>query len=287
MKSSSKIKWFSLFSLATIAVLVWVTVGNEVPTGFLKIFFLDVGQGDAIFIETPNHNQILIDGGAGSNILSQIGEVMPFYDREIDLVISTHPDHDHLGGLIEVLQRYKVNMVLTTGVKTDTKEFSVWQEILNNNNINVQIAKAGQEIKLSKDASLFVLWPLDDLQGQNPKDLNNTSIINRLVYGNFEVLFTGDAEEYSEEMLLEKDFEVQSDVLKVGHHGSKSSTSEKFLKEVSPEVAVIQVGKDNRYRHPHEEVLDRLKNIQIYRTDEHGRIEIESDGKDYKIKTQK
>lgn len=284
---SSKIKWLSLLSIALLNIPLWIAVVSKEPADYLVVNFLDVGQGDAIFIETPLHNQVLIDGGQGSAVLSQLGQVMPFYDKEIDLVILTHPDSDHISGLIEVVKRYKVDTILTTGVKNDTKEFQVWQDLIQSKNIPVQIAVLGQSIQLSQNIHLDVLAPLEDVNGKEVKDLNHTSIVNRLVYGGFKVLFTGDAEFRVEKALIEKNIVVDSDIIKVGHHGSKSSTSQDFLDVVSPEVVVIQVGENNRYHHPAKEVLERLKNTKVYRTDQDGRIEVRSDGTTYNIVTKK
>lgn len=284
---SSKTKWLSLLLLGIITIPIWLALLSEKSSDYLTVNFFDVGQGDAIFIEAPNHNQVLIDGGPGSAVLSQLGTVMPFYDREIDLVVSTHPDSDHLSGLVDVLEQYKVNQVLTTGVKGKTKEFEKWQELLKNKNIIVEIAQAGQMIKLSENVSLNILSPREDFNGKPAEDLNNTSIVGKLIYGDFEVMLAGDAEKKEEDELLNSNINLDSDILKVGHHGSKNSTSARFLQEVFPEAAVIQVGANNRYRHPSEEVLERLEGVKMYRTDQNGRIEVRSNGRGYIVKTHK
>lgn len=282
---SSKTKWLSLSMLGIIVIPVWSAVLGKEPSNYLKVDFLDVGQGDAIFIEAPNHNQVLIDGGPGRAVLSELGRVMPFYDREIDLIISTHPDSDHLSGLIEVLKHYKVDKILTTGVKSDTNGFKEWLSIIKDKNI--QIAEFGQIIQLSKSANMYILSPFENLNGKEEENLNDTSIVSRLVYGDLEILFTGDGEKGLEKEMIDKNLDLKSNILKVGHHGSRNSTTEEFLKAVSPNVAVIQVGANNSYHHPHKEVLGRLAGIKIYRTDQDGRIEVRSDGKEYKIKTKK
>lgn len=287
MPVSSKTKRLLLLPLSLIAFATWYGVIHRQPSNFLTVNFLDIGQGDAIFIEAPNHNQVLIDGGRGSAVLAELGEVMPFYDREIDLIISTHPDSDHLGGLIEVVKRYKVNKILTTSVNSDTKEFEEWERVIQEKNIPVQIAKAGQIITLSKNVKMEVVSPSEDYENKNVEDLNHTSIVNRLVFGDLEILFTGDAEEKRERELLLSGVNLDADILKVGHHGSKKSTTSEFIKAVSPEVAIIQVGENNRYNHPTKEVLERLAGITIYRNDKNGRIEVKSNGRGYKIKKEK
>lgn len=286
MDINRKTKYFSLSFFAVVSALVWSTIFSKEQSSDLTVNFLDVGQGDAIFIETPNHNQALIDGGSGSAVLAQLGKVMPYYDKEIDLLVLTHPDADHLGGLIEVLKRYEVGKILTTGVKTDTNGFQAWQDLIKNKNIPVQIAEFGQVVNLSSDVNLYILSPFENLEGKNVKDLNNTSIVSRLVYGELEILLTGDAEKKLEGELMAKKVNLKSDILKVGHHGSKSSTGENFLEEIKPKKAVIQVGENNRYKHPSKEILDGLdlKGVKIYRTDENGDIEVKSDGKSYEIK---
>ena len=253
--------------------------------GNLHILFFDIGQGDAIFIETPEGHQILIDGGPSKKILEKLMKEMPFWDRTIDLVILSHPEKDHLKGLLHVLNRYKVENVLWTGVLRDTEVFREWQKLLNQEKKREYarefIAKAGQEIK-GGDAKIFILYPFQNLSGKKYKNSNDTSVIAYLIFGKKSFLFTGDATKKTEEKLLEEKFDINSDVLKISHHGSKTSTSKEFLKEVSPEIAVISCGRNNRYGHPDGEVLNRLKKfgIKILRTDQKGDIKVVSNGND-------
>ncbi len=258
-------------------------------SGLLEVNFFDVGQGDAIFIETPQRLQVLIDGGPDAKILEKLGKVMPFWDRTIDLVILTHPDPDHLNGIIEVLKRYKVKEILYTGVvPEDLRQKGV--DVIEKSKAEKIIAKAGQRIKLSRlnldnHAYIDILYPFEDITGQRFSDFNQTSIVCQLVYGKTSFLLAGDAPKSVEYQLLAKQVNLNSDILKVAHHGSKTSTSDYFLKAVSPEIAVIQVGKDNKFGHPHQEVLDILnqQNIRVLRTDLLGDIKITSDGVRYKI----
>ncbi|MCK4473806.1 MBL fold metallo-hydrolase [Candidatus Parcubacteria bacterium] len=264
-----------MIGLVCFNTVAWFAVYDLSKTKFLQVNFFDIGQGDAIFIETPQNHQILIDGGPSSVILEKLNNEMPFWDRSIDLIILTHPEHDHIAGLLAVLKRYKVENILWTGVKRDTSEYNKWLELIENEGAEIFIAQAGQKIIAGK-AIFNVLYPFENLNEQEIKNINNTSIILRLVLGETSFLFTGDAFKSVERKLKDKGINLNSDVLKVGHHGSKTSSAEEFIKEVLPKTAVIQCGKDNRYGHPHQETLDILEkfNIKILRTDKHGDIKI-------------
>ncbi len=247
----------------------------------LKVIFFDVGQGDAIFVETPEGHQILIDGGPSKRILGKLAREMPFLDRTLDLVILTHPESDHLRGLNYVLGRYKVENILWTGVLRDTEVFKEWQKALKEEKANEVIAQAGQKIKAG-NTKIFILYPFENLKGKKYKDSNDTSVIARLVFYKNSFLFTGDATKKTEQQLLDREVDINSDVLKVGHHGSKTSTSKEFLKEVSPEIAVISCGRNNRYDHPHREVLQNLQDfgITILTTYQKGDVKLISNGRD-------
>jgi competence protein ComEC len=277
--------------LICLNAIAWLAVFEMNHVKFLEVNFFDVGQGDAIFIETPLGYQILIDGGPDSAILEKLGKEMPFWDRTIDLIILTHPEHDHIAGLIEVLKTYKVEQILWTGVKRDTREYKKWLELIQEESTKqgakITIARAPQEINLqgSDPCNLQILWPVKNLEGQEVKNTNNTSVIARLVFGENSFLFTGDAYKSVERKLIKAGIFLDSDVLKVGHHGSKTSSSKEFISAVSPEIAVIQCGKDNRYGHPYQETLACLEeyDIKILRTDLDGDIKIISDGINYAI----
>lgn len=287
MRKTLKKPLFLLSFLFFLNVLAWAVVFDLRKTRFLKVDFFDVGQGDAIFIEDPQLHQILIDGGPDSVILEKLGESLPFYDRSLDLIILTHPERDHMDGLIEVLKRYRVENILWTGVLRDTVEYNVWKSLIKKEKAKVFIAKAGQEIKTDSSPPLVfkILYPLQNLEGEMVKNSNDTSIVAQLIFGKSSFLFTGDASKSTEKKLLEENTYLDSDVLKVGHHGSKTSSSEKFIEKVSPEVAVISVGRENRYGHPCQKVLENLAKygIKVLRTDRDGDIKIISDGKNYKI----
>ena len=279
-------KNFSLIILSLLLalnILAWIVVFDLSKIQPLEVVFFDVGQGDSIFIETPKKQQILIDGGPGSAILEKLGTEMPFYDNTLDLIILTHPEKDHLTGLISVLKRYKVENILWTGIIRDTLEFKEWERKILDEKANIKIAKSGQRILWESDSHSFmeILYPSENLVGQEFEDSNETSIVSRLVFGENSFLFTGDIRKSEEKVLLEQRANLDSDILKVSHHGSKTSNSKEFVEKVSPEIAVISLGKENSYGHPHQEVLDILEDygIKILRTDQNGDIKIISDGK--------
>lgn len=249
----------------------------------LKIYFLDVGQGDCTLIRTPYGKNIIIDGGDGNSDKYDYGEkvVYPYLlDRrikKIDYLVASHADNDHMGGLIYILENMKVEQILLGIQSQESNQLKDLIDIANKKKVKIIILKAGDEIKIDKDIRIKVLFPIkNNLILEN--SLNNNSLVFKLKYNNFSMLFTGDIEEIAENELINlyKD-NLKSTILKIAHHGSKSSSSKEFLKSVSPQIAVIGVGKKNKYGHPNEEVLLRLKNygINIYRTDESGEIEIE------------
>ena len=254
------------------AGLVFLDLKNS---NAVKVNFYDIGQGDGIMIEAGNNIQIIIDGGATDKIVEKIGRDLPFYDRRIELVIMTHPDKDHLGGLVDVLRYYQVEQVLITGVKCETAICREWDKIIKEKNVPVKIAQAGQIINLGGGNYLGVLSPRKNLSGREFKDDNDTSVVAKLISGGRSVLFTGDIGFKIEKELMEGNANLNSDILKVSHHGSKYATSSKFLEAVSPETAVICVGK-NSYGHPAEELLSRISDYgaAVKRTDLDGDVGI-------------
>ncbi len=263
--------------------MIFYTVFAETKSNFLKVTFLDVGQGDAIFIESPTGNQFLIDGGPGTSILNALGRVMPFYDKTIDAVLTTHPDQDHIGGIPEVLKNYTVGEYIDSGATSSTGTFLELKNELAKNNTKTEIAIAGEVIDLGGGAYLKILYPENDLKS---KDTNENSVIAKLYYGNSTFLFTGDAPTNVEQYLAMTDgAELDSDVLKVAHHGSRNSLSPEFLSAVSPEYSVISASKDNSFGHPHKEILDFLNGIKsiILGTYDLGDIYFVSDGQTIEI----
>ena len=282
-----KLVWIMLTILICFNVVAWVAVYDLSRPKLLEITYFDIGQGDSIFIETPQGHQILIDGGPSSIILEKLAKEMGFYDKTIDLIILTHPEHDHYFGLLEVLNRYEVKNILWTGIVRDTAEWEEWIKLINQEEAQIFTAQAGQKIILQQDPYIFmdVLHPFENLSGKEFKRANDTSVVVHLFFEDVSFLLTGDISKKIELELIEQKSFLETDVLKVAHHGSKNSSSWEFLELSSPELAIIQAGKDNRYGHPHIDVLARLKEfgIDILRTDLNGDIKIVSDGNNFKI----
>ncbi|MDO8663688.1 MAG: ComEC/Rec2 family competence protein [Candidatus Wildermuthbacteria bacterium] len=274
--------------LAGLNFFAWLAVYDFSRHQLLEVNFFDVGQGDSAFIETPKGRQILIDGGPSSAILEKLSKEMPFWDRTIDLVILTHPEKDHMSGLLDVLKRYKVENILWTGVVRDTAEYKEWEKLIKEEGARIIIAKASQKIIIARSV-LAILYPLDNLEGKVFKDSNNTSIVIKLSFGENNFLFTGDALKLVEKEIIGRGLDIKSDVLKIGHHGSKTSSGEEFIEQVSPAIAVISAGRNNSYGHPHQEVLDTLNKygITVLRTDQNGDIKIISNGDNFKLITSK
>lgn len=279
-----RIIFFITGLLAIVLVLLGVLLFQQKQgKGILEVDFLDVGQGDSILIKAPDNFDILIDGGPDSSVLNELGRNLPFYDRDIELMILTHPHSDHVAGLVEVLKRYEVKKVLYTGALHTSPDYLEWLRLIKEKNIPMEIVKAGDSFQFGASLSLDILYPFEELTNQKVKELNDSSIVSRLVYGQTSFLLMGDAPAEVEEQLLNSELtgQLQSDVLKVGHHGSRYSSSPEFLTAVKPQYAVIQVSKDNKFGHPHLSTLRKLENlgIKILRTDLDGEIKIESDGR--------
>lgn len=272
-----------LFAFVVSVVFVWMQSPSSTASdhsSYLLVSFLDVGQGDAIFIETPDGVQVLVDGGPDSSVLRELGEVMGVRDRTIDIIVGTHPDKDHIGGLVEVLERYEVGAIVKTENMSDTNVAAAYAAATAQENAEIIYARRGQTLTLGASTTLRILFPETD-----PTDMesNTSSIVLQLSYGDIDFLLTGDSPKNIEEYLVLAEGEnLESEVLKVGHHGSRTSTSELFLDEVAPQYAVISAGADNRYGHPNVEVTDMLfnKRVETLSTAEQGSITFLSDGKE-------
>lgn len=258
---------FLLFSLLILVI-------SSLPDRNLHVIFCDVGQGDAILV-TYGTTQILIDGGPDNKVLSCLSRHIPFWDRGVEVLIVTHPQLDHFGGFIDVLRRYEVELVLKPEVEGEIIEWDEFkQEMTKHSAIEGHYVMAGQSIRYSK-LSFDIFNPV---QGCVGTDLNEYSIVGNLSFGEFDILLTGDIGPPVVDYI---DNIKPVEVLKVPHHGSKNGLTEDLLKKSSPKLAVISLGKKNRYGHPHEEVLEMLgeANVKVLRTDIEGEIEIVSDGK--------
>jgi len=240
---------------------------------------LDIGQGDALFIESPSGTQILFDGGPPRKILSELRRVMPPFDRSIDAIVITNPDQDHIGGFLDVLKVYKVGQVFEPGTFNDSKTYQNLKNEIKNKKIPETLARRGMRLDLGEGAVIDILFPDRDVSMWTT---NDGSIVAKLSYGETSIMLMGDSTSETEKIVLTENSKVKlkSTILKVGHHGSKTSTSSQFVQIVAPEYALISDGKENKYGHPHQETLSTLNKwgVEVLRTDLLGRIIMKSDG---------
>ena len=246
----------------------------QINKNTLQVHFIDVGQGDSILIQVNNKN-LLIDSGPNKSEDKLKKYLKKLNISKFDYIIATHPHADHIGNMSYIINNFDVLNFYAPKVENSTKAFETMVESLIRKDLKIKVLKANiKSIDLGKNIVVDVFSPLSN----SYEDLNNYSPIVKISYGNTSFLFTGDAEELSENEVLNAGFDLKCDVLKIGHHGSSSSTSENFLKASNPSIAVISVGEDNTYGHPTDTVLSRLKETKIYRTDINGNIVITSDG---------
>lgn len=274
-ESFKKYGFFYLFLLIVVLIIFIFLFDFEKnkKEGQLTFAILDVGQGDALFVESPTGKQILIDGGKDKNVLRELNKVMPFWDRSIDILIITNPDLDHIGGFLDVIDKYKIQYIIEPGTYNDSSTYRNIEKKIQEKNIKRLLGHYPLKLDIGGGAYLDFLFPDRDV---STWDNNEGSIVAKLSYGNNKIMLTGDATTKTEEIILNK-FQspyLQSSILKAGHHGSNTSTSEDFVKTVKPKYALISSGKDNNYGHPHKEVLDVLESfgVEILRTDTLGTI---------------
>lgn len=286
-------RFFSYFlSIAIIFTCIALTscskpadssIANLTETSALRIHYIDVGQGDAILIQV-NHKNFLIDSGPSDSQSKILGYLKNLDINKFDYILATHPHEDHIGNMTAIIKKYEITTFLAPKVTTNTSTFKNMLLALKNKNMHINAIKAGSKvINLGENINVEVLSP----NNSSYEELNNYSPMIKLTYGSRSFLFVGDAQKEVEQEVLSKNYDVKADVLKVGHHGSSTSTSNEFLKKVNPSIAVISVGANNSYKHPNKSVMDRLKesSIKIYRTDNDGNIIIDCDGKDIKVTT--
>lgn len=264
--------------------------GTPEADGTLRVYVLDVGQGDCIFAISPSGKTMLVDTSTG-DMYARIDEFLQGHAVEkLDVVVATHPHADHIGAMDKVITNYEVGKFYMPDAESTTKTFERMLDALEEKEVPVYQAKAGVGALIEWDEAIEVriLSPVD---GESFKDLNDASVVLRLRYDETSILLTGDAEETSEKIML-REFPpsyLKATVLKVGHHGSSSSTSAAFFAAVAPEVAVISLGEDNSYGHPHAEPMELFEDngVEVFRTDQHGTVHIILDGKAYTIQTEK
>jgi len=256
-----------IFLWAALAALILFFAGYA-PAADLSVSFIDVGQGDSIFVVSGN-STMLIDTGERVQARKVINFIERYGFSRIDILVGTHPHSDHIGGMADIINRFEIGKILMPRVQHNTRTFENALDAIIKNNLTVRSPAAGEIFKLGA-ATVTVVGPHKVIDNS----LNNYSLVLRLTFDSYSFLFTGDAEHALEADILTSCVNISSTVLKVGHHGSRTSTGAAFLAAVSPEIAVIQVGQGNRYGHPNTVVLNRLKaaGVEIYRTDIHGTV---------------
>lgn len=245
----------------------------------LEVNFLDVGQGDAILIKTPAGQNILIDGGPDRTVIKRLGKNLSWWDKQIDLVVLTHPHDDHVSGLIDVVKKYDVKQIIYNGAVHNGPNYLTWLKLVRDKKIKTTIIDRPQVIKLSDVCKLEIIYPRERLVGKEVENLNNSSIVARLIYDKAKFLFVGDLEELGEEKLLDDKIDLTADVLKIGHHGADTSSSQRFLEKINPQLAIISVGIKNDFGHPSLRIIKRLERLgmKVLRTDRLGTIKLSVD----------
>jgi len=277
-------KQFSLLILFIIVLILSCVVvfAKTKPLSQPSISMLNIGQGDSFLIQSADGKRLLIDGGRDSTVLSELAKVIPWSDRTIDVVLATHPDADHIGGLASVIDHYKVSLFLTSDVRTDTQTETNLLKVIDEKNIPAYFVRHGMHLVFDPTMHFDVLFP--DRPTAN-WETNNASVVGRLQIGDIQTgtsaLFTGDSPSNIEHYLAQTyPKEIDVDILKLGHHGSKYSSSTEYLKATSPTLALISAGANNRYGHPTPEVLARLRALAIpsVSTIDHGLVTLTTDG---------
>lgn len=291
--NKKRIYWNYILGILSItAILIWIAV-FYLKDQNLHLYFLNVGQGDSIYVRILNKD-LLIDGGPDKASLSELGDIMPFWDKKIDYVILTHPHSDHITGLIDIINRYEVGEIFYTGVLHSSNEYLGFLQIVKNKNIPLKIISKEDFFILDNNVKVNFYWPLEDLVNKEKTNLNDTSIVVKINYNKFSTLLTGDIEKEVQQQLIDKEYQRSKpaisnvNILKIPHHGSANLTDE-FLNLTKPDIAVICVGEKNKFNHPAKETLNKLENrkIKTYRTDQKGRIEIITNGEIFWTKTEK
>lgn len=279
-----------LISSALLTAVVWGLIFTKTRGVILEVDFFDIGQGDSILMKTPDGQTMLVDGGPDNKVLDKLGNYLPPLQKRVDIIVLTHPHADHVTGLVEVLKRYDVGVVIMSAAYLKTDVYGEFLRTLRDKNTPIIFAKAGQAIHFGQKLNVDILSPegnkLDLFGGYNEgfgmagNDVNDESVVAKISFGGFTLLMTGDATSVIEKQLLAYGNNLRSDILKIGHHGSKYSSSLEFLNYVNPKAAVIEVGAKNRYGHPAPATLESLNrsNVATFRTDKDGDIKVLSNG---------
>lgn len=275
-----KVIFFIILGLFVADIALWSLVLKSDAKSETALYFLDIGQGDSQLVVLPNNIKVLIDGGPTGAVLGNLAEVLSPVDRRIDVLMMTHPQLDHFGGLIDVLNTYQVGVFVGSGRRADVEAYQELHDALVKNNVPYVQLVEGDALKIG-DSRFDILSP--SLQESFSGELNDSSVVALLTTPDFKALYTGDIGENIETRLV-RDHDINVDVLKVGHHGSRFSSSDTFLQEVSPAISVIEVGK-NTYGHPTTQVLERLMKYgsQIFRTDTQGLIKVVFENGEFQV----
>ncbi len=281
MKIIDKTKILVIFAIVLTLILTGCestleNVSNTNPKGKMEVHFIDVGQGDSSFVQLPNNETVLIDGGTRSSGKKVVDYLKKLGVKKIDYLIATHPHEDHIGGLPEVIRNFEVGRIFMPNKTANTVIFEELLLEIKKKDLKIELVNGG-DVLIDDDELKFEIFAPNS---EKYEKTNDYSIVNKITYINNAFLFTGDAEVSSEKEMIKEGYDLSSDVLKVGHHGSSTSTTEEFLKKVDPKIGVISSGKGNNYGHPHKETIKKLKtyDVKILRTDKLGDIRIISDG---------
>jgi competence protein ComEC len=278
-------KTISLLLCLSLIIITICTPNVQVHASWLpslQVHFIDVGQADSILLKSSSDKTMLVDAGSSHSFKKIDNHLQKEGVEEIDVLIATHPHHDHIGSMDKIIKKYNVNTLIMPDIEYKTKYFKDLQEIIKEQNIVVQYPKDGMKFRLGFGVKVEILGPIKSKY----KEINDYSSILRVVHGKNKFLLMGDAGKKAEQHLIDKyPKKLESDLLKVGHHGANTGTTLKFLKKVKPKYGIISVGKKNKYGYPSKEVLDRLEEeeIEIYRTDRLGTIVVNSDGKSINV----
>jgi competence protein ComEC len=234
-----------------------------------SVSVLDVGQGDAILIQTPEYKNILVDAGPDGKVIDELGKKLGFFDKDIDLFVLTHPHSDHFAGFFDVIQKYNVKRIAMTGVSAEDPLYAEFLSQIKTLGIPVLFPASDKDMQIGRDLFLDFIYPFagESLIGQQASNANNTSVVIKLTDKNGPLaMFMGDAENNLEREILLSGQDISANILKLGHHGSRTATSDAFLQAVSPETTVISAGKDNQFGHPHAETMEKIKDLDVRQT---------------------
>jgi len=274
-KKQRNIRWLLVVTGAIVAVCLSFSAFSK-PV--FTVSFLDVGQGDSILIESPRGNRVLVDGGKPGSILRPLAKALPLFVHDIDVVIATHPDNDHVGGLPEVFNRYAVHSFIEPGSTGESSAYKELERFVKDASIPRFLARRGMVVDMGDGVQLDILFPDRDVSFL---ESNTSSIILRASYGSTSVMLSGDSPQVVErDMVRVYGDKLSSTVLKLGHHGSRTSSDESFVRAVNPQYAIVSAGEGNSYGHPHKEIMDLFSGlgISILETAKQGTIKCKSDG---------